>query len=202
MGDRLFIDISVVVIVSAALAWLSVLLRQPIILAYITAGMLLGPWGLKMVTSLGFINEASNIGISLLLFLAGISLRPREMVKLFRTSLILTIGTSALFAILSGAALYAYGFTPVESIIAGGFRKALLLTGETPKFSRELGIRLGQNSEFSFIIAIIAAEAGLIGNHASQLVQVTAMATMAISSYLLVSRFPTPHGFGKGLKVD
>jgi len=82
------------------------------------------------------------------------------------------------------------------------FRQALIMTGETPKFSRDLALRLGQNSEFSFIIAVIAAENGILGLDASQLVQLTGIVTMAVSSYLQVTWLPSPLGLSKGLKVD
>jgi hypothetical protein len=65
-----------------------------------------------------------------------------------------------------------------------------------------MGFRLGQNSEFSLIIAVLAAEKGLISAADSQLIQLVAIVTMTASSYLLVFLFPTPLGTSKPLKID
>ena len=108
MGNEVFQDIAFVVIVSTILGWLSLLTRQPIIIAYIIAGVLLGPWGLKFITEIEFINEASNIGITLLLFLAGLSLHPRRLLELFSKTFPLTLLTSGLFALVTGSILYAF----------------------------------------------------------------------------------------------
>jgi glutathione-regulated potassium-efflux system ancillary protein KefC len=386
MTNLLFVELSLVIMVSAALAWAALALRQPIILAYILAGVLLGPSGLRLITSIEFIGHVSDIGITLLLFLAGISLHPRQLLKLFGSTALLTVGTCAIFTVTAALALLAAGLTPLEAIVAGAammfsstilviklmptttlhqqhmgamgisiliiqdliavflislikgtesmsvagtlfgilkgiglvgaalfaerylfryaihkisryeellnlavlawclsislgadaiglnhetgafiagialannpisrhlaenlkffrdfflvlffftlgagldfsiignlampalliaalmllvkplvFRKALMMAGETPKFSRDLGLRLGQNSEFSFIIAVIAAEDGILGLDASQLVQLTGIVTIAVSSYIQVTRLPSPLGLSKELKVD
>ena len=386
MENAVFLDIALVVIVSTILGWLSLLTRQPIIIAYIVAGVLLGPWGLRLITEIEFINETSNIGITLLLFLAGLSLHPRRLLELFGKTFLLTLLTSGIFALVTGSILYAFGASPMESVITGVammfsstilvvklmptitlhqkhmgavaiavlimqdifavlaiafinggssssvigwitsiligvvlttvaifaerfvirkiimqvqrynellnlvalawcFSLALLsekigmsheigafiagvalasgplsnylaenlkffrdfflvlffftlgakmdfalmqtivwpalllsavllllkplvygiafrITKETPKFSREMGFRLGQNSEFSLIIAILAAESGLISAADSQLIQLVAILTMTASSYLLVFLFPTPLGTSKPLKID
>lgn len=384
--NQIFVEIALVVIVSALLAWVMLILRQPIIIGYIAAGVILGPWGLRFVNNLELINHISDIGITLLLFMAGITLHPEKRMHVFGTSLLITIATSLIFAAVSGLILLSLGFTPLESFVAGSamifsstilvvklmptitlhqqrmgtlsiavlimqdliaillitlikgnanlsltdgltsilkggllvagtmflerfivsrviahaehytellnlivlawcfsvslaadamglshesgafiaglslaanpisryiseelrffrdfflvlfffalgakldfmlmrnialqallmaivmlltkpaiFISALRIAGENAKFSRELGIRLGQNSEFSFIIAVIATEHGLLSISASQLVQMTAILTMAASSWFIVSFYPTPLGSNKSLKLD
>ena len=387
MENLVFLDIALVVIASTILGWLSLLTRQPIIIAYIAAGVLLGPWGLKLVTEIEFINETSNIGITLLLFLAGLSLHPSRLLELFTKTFSLTLLTGGLFALVTGMIIHTFfGASVTEAVItgvammfsstilvvklmptitlhqkhmgavaiailimqdifavlaitfinggssasvtgwitsiligvllavaailaeryiirkiimqvqrynellnlvalawcftlallaeqigmsheigafiagvalAGGplsnylaenlkfFRDfflvlffftlgakldfalmekivwpALLLsavllvlkplvywisftiTRETTKFSREMGFRLGQNSEFSLIIAVLAADSLLIRAEYSQLIQLVAIVTMTISSYILVFLFPTPLGTSKPLKID
>ena len=76
------------------------------------------------------------------------------------------------------------------------------LGGERKPFSGEAALRLGQTSEFSLIIAALAAHAGLVGARASQLIQLSTIATMIVSCYLVVLFHPTPMGFRKGLKQD
>ena len=56
----------------------------------------------------------------------------------------------------------------------------------------EVGWRLGQLSEFSLMIAYMAAGSGLLSVYASHVLQLTAIATFVASSYLVVFRYPSP----------
>ncbi|MES9858453.1 MAG: cation:proton antiporter [Sedimenticola sp.] len=58
--------------------------------------------------------------------------------------------------------------------------------------SREVGARLGQMSEFSLLIAVLALDRGLIGIEASYLIQLATLLTFFASTYLVVMRYPTP----------
>jgi len=71
---------------------------------------------------------------------------------------------------------------------------AWLLTraGETAGRSREIGVRLGQISEFSLLIAVLALERGVVEAEVSYLIQVATMFTFMVSSYIVVMRYPTP----------
>ncbi len=82
------------------------------------------------------------------------------------------------------------------------FRALLQRAGETAKLSRETGYRLGQVSEFSLLIAVLASHAGVLGLHASYLIQATTLITFIISSYLVMLRFPTPIAVSDKLRRD
>lgn len=68
--------------------------------------------------------------------------------------------------------------------------------------SREIGYRLGQTSEFSLLIAVLAVEMGVIGLKAGYLIQVCALLTFIVSSYLVVHKFPTPMATSDKLRRD
>jgi Kef-type K+ transport system membrane component KefB len=72
------------------------------------------------------------------------------------------------------------------------FRFLLARSGETDKRASEVGARLGQLSEFSLLVSILALERGLIGIEASYLIQLTTLLTFFASTYLVVLRYPTP----------
>lgn len=74
--------------------------------------------------------------------------------------------------------------------------------GEEPGFSKEIGIRLGQASEFALVIAVAASEGGHLSTGPAQLVQVAAVLTMLVSSYVVVLRCPTPIGVHPKLQRD
>jgi Kef-type K+ transport system membrane component KefB len=64
--------------------------------------------------------------------------------------------------------------------------------GEEPARAREIGIRLGQNSEFALLIAVLAAETGAVRHQVAYLLELTTVLTMMASMYLIVWRYPTP----------
>jgi len=97
------------------------------------------------------------------------------------------------------AALIAAAMLAVKPIV---FQRLLVRTGETPARSREIGFRLGQLSEFSLLIAVLAATNGVIGAEASYLIQLATMLTFLASSYIVVLRFPTPIAVSDKLRRD
>lgn len=82
------------------------------------------------------------------------------------------------------------------------FRWLLLRTGESNKRSHEVGYRLGQMSEFSLLLAVLALENKVIGAEASYLIQLSTLLTFLVSSYLVVLRFPTPIAVSDALRRD
>lgn len=82
------------------------------------------------------------------------------------------------------------------------FRFMLTRVSETERLGWETGWRLGQMSEFSLLIAVMALQAGLIASDAAYLIQVATMITFIGSSYLIVLRYPTPIGVSDRLRRD
>jgi len=68
----LFADIGIVLVAAATIGTLSYFFRQPLVLAYILAGILIGPYGFGLITDTEFIHVVGGIGIMLMLFLVGI----------------------------------------------------------------------------------------------------------------------------------
>ncbi|MDP3142589.1 MAG: cation:proton antiporter [Candidatus Omnitrophota bacterium] len=114
--DWFIFDISVLVVCAAAFSYLAILTKQPIIVAYIFCGILFGPWLLAWVKDIDFITAVSRLGITLLLFLAGIVLHPRHLAKLFRRTSIVTLGGSAVSFLLVFAYASLFNFSFVENI--------------------------------------------------------------------------------------
>jgi Kef-type K+ transport system membrane component KefB len=97
------------------------------------------------------------------------------------------------------AALIAVAMLVLKPVV---FQQLLMRTGESPARSREIGFRLGQLSEFSLLIAVLAATNGVIGAEASYLIQLATMLTFLASSYIVVLRFPTPIAVSDKLRRD
>lgn len=49
------------------------------VLGYLAAGVAIGPWGLKLVTDFAQVQQVSELGVVLLLFLVGLELNPRRL---------------------------------------------------------------------------------------------------------------------------
>lgn len=82
------------------------------------------------------------------------------------------------------------------------FRLMLLKAGEKSSVSREVGVRLGQASEFSLLVASIALSTHLISDVASNLIQATTILTFIVSSYVVVLKYPTPMSLSDKMRKD
>ncbi len=82
------------------------------------------------------------------------------------------------------------------------FRILLGQVGETKAVAWEVGVRLGQISEFSILLAYVSVQEALISQAASTLIQMVAILTFIVSSYLVVLRYPTPVAISDKLRRD
>ncbi len=95
-------DIALGIVFAAAAAHVARLLRQPLLLGYIAAGMLLGPLGFGLITRNESVELISEIGLILLLFIIGLEVDLRELRRVGRSTLALGViqfGISALLGL-------------------------------------------------------------------------------------------------------
>ena len=74
----ILIEIGIMLIVAGAFAFLLRLIRQPLIPAYILAGIVLGPLFLGLIRNTNLILSLSEIGVAFLLFFAGLELNLKK----------------------------------------------------------------------------------------------------------------------------
>ena len=82
------------------------------------------------------------------------------------------------------------------------FEKLFVRAHEKRALSREVGYRLGQISEFSFLIAVLAAEARFIQQDTSYMIQLATLITFIISSCIVVLNYRTPIATSDRLRRD
>ena len=82
------------------------------------------------------------------------------------------------------------------------FKAVLRLEKEKESLAVEIGVRLGQISEFSLLIAVVAVESAVISESASELIQAAAIISFIVSSYWVVLRYPTPIAVDEKLRRD
>ena len=104
---------------AAILCTLAIYTRQSLLVAYMALGALLGPWGLKLVPNATLVAQVGDIGIIFLLFLLGLHLQPKNLMQLFRKTLVLTIVSSIVFAALGYGVGIAFHYSQSESLIIG-----------------------------------------------------------------------------------
>src|SRR4051794_1519890 len=93
---------------SIIMAWLlgvaAYLIRQPLILAYLVAGFLLGPSGFQWVQSEQSINTIAELGLIFMLFMIGLEIDLKKIVRagnvILVTSAVQILGTFALALVL------------------------------------------------------------------------------------------------------
>ncbi|EAR08407.1 cation:proton antiporter [Reinekea blandensis] len=82
------------------------------------------------------------------------------------------------------------------------FRFLLHRLSESNHLAWDIGFRLGQISEFSLLVTFLAQGSGLLSERAAVLVQSTAIATFALSSYIIVFNFQNPIAVSDRLRRD
>ena len=82
------------------------------------------------------------------------------------------------------------------------FQWLLRRSGEVKHISWEVGVRLGQMSEFSLLVAYMAAENGLLTPLAAYTLEAAIIITFIVSCYFTVLRFPTPMAVTEQLRRD
>ncbi|MGC1182516.1 cation:proton antiporter [Legionella sp.] len=82
------------------------------------------------------------------------------------------------------------------------FYLLLYRSGEKKSVAKEVGIRLGQASEFSLLVASIALSTNLISDLTSNLIQATTILTFIVSSYVVVLKYPTPIALSDKMRKD
>ena len=82
------------------------------------------------------------------------------------------------------------------------FTRLLHMQGETLPNAKEVGLRLGQASEFSLLVSYVAIHASLLSMESAVILQAATVLTLLLNSYLVVSRYPNPIAADPALRRD
>lgn len=119
MEHSLFESFFLIFTGAAIIASLALYTHQPLLVAYIALGMLLGPYGFQLVTDVGLITDISHVGIIFLLFLLGLDMQPKSLITTLRKTTSVGIVSSAIFAGCGYFFGMAFGFTHQENLVIG-----------------------------------------------------------------------------------
>lgn len=104
---------------AAVLATVALYTRQPLLVAYIAIGALLGPHGFRLVSDAEMLSEIAEIGIIFLLFLVGLDLQPRKLKNMLGEGLVTAMLSTAAFFALGYGLMLLFGFRQSEAVITG-----------------------------------------------------------------------------------
>jgi Kef-type K+ transport system membrane component KefB len=104
---------------AAILATFALYTRQPLLIAYIVLGAMVGPYGMEYITDLSLLSDISHIGIIFLLFLLGLDMQPKALVTMLRKATTVALFSSLSFALIGYSISRAFGFIDSEAWIIG-----------------------------------------------------------------------------------
>ena len=163
-------DIALVLGSSALGGFIAHRLRQPVLLGYLIAGLIIGPFGLRQIDRLEEIKSLAEIGVAFLLFALGVEFSLAELKRVKNIAIkgsLLQIGfTIALVALLT--ALLGWVQTPIEGIFMGAVLslsstavvlKTLTERGEVNTIHGQvmLAILIAQDLALGLMLAVLPA---------------------------------------------
>jgi Kef-type K+ transport system membrane component KefB len=115
MDQTFLIEFGAILVVAAILGIFARFFKQPLILAYLIAGVLIGPFAFGLIKNPKIIEDLASVGIIFLLFLIGLELNPKKLFEIGHSALV-----AAFFQIIFSGAFYfaasmLFGFTSTAS---------------------------------------------------------------------------------------
>jgi len=162
LNTNILFDIGIILIISTFFAYILKIIKQPLIPAYVLAGILIGPYFLRLITNVSEITILAELGIAFLLFMVGLEI---DLKKLKDVGFISLIGGSVEVIILFSIGFFVafiFGFVPLEAVYLGlvlAFSSTMVVV-KLLSDKRELGTLHGRiilgMLLFQDIIAILA----------------------------------------------
>ena len=104
---------------AAILASVALYTRQPLIIAYILLGALIGPYGLELINDIELLEESGHIGIIFLLFLLGLDMQPKALFAVAKKATLVALLSASVFALIGFGIAYSFNFSLTESLVIG-----------------------------------------------------------------------------------
>ncbi len=164
----LSLDLAIILLAATVAGFLAKQTGQPTIIAYILAGVVVGPVGLGIVEVTELTETLSELGLAFLLFLLGIKMRIDEIRHILAPIVKVSLPQMAAVAAVGTGVSLALGFDTIESVIIGlavmysstaVVIKMLTDLGETTTLhgKMDVGILLMQDVVVVIILAVLAA---------------------------------------------
>jgi len=182
---------------AAVLATAALYTRQPLIIAYIVLGAIIGPFGFSLITDVALLEDVGHIGIIFLLFLLGLDMQPQSLKAVARPATAVALSSSALFFIIGFVIGYGFGFSLTENIVIGiamMFSSTIISIKLLPttvlhhKHTGELivGLLLIQDLIAIFVLIILFSGTSGEFDYSKLLMAMISLPMLAVAAYLFV----------------
>ncbi|GAB5500035.1 MAG: cation:proton antiporter [Pseudohongiellaceae bacterium] len=117
--DSLIFSFFLIFTGAAMLSTVALFLKQPLLIAYILLGVILGPHGLGYVAEANLLTDIAEFGIIFLLFLLGLDMQPSKMFVTLKKTFLVTLASSLAFFLLGFGTGFLFDFTLTEAVVMG-----------------------------------------------------------------------------------
>jgi monovalent cation:H+ antiporter-2, CPA2 family len=134
-------DFAVIMIVAAVMLLITHKLKQPMVIGYIIAGMIIGPYTppFSMIHDLGLLNNLAELGIIILMFVIGTEFPIAKLKSVGKTSLVIALTESLATLAIVFFVSQTIGFSYFDSLFLA-LAMSITSTIVTIKVLEELGI--------------------------------------------------------------
>jgi len=203
MGGNIFLQVSLLLGITVSIAFIIRLLRQPLMVAYIVAGLVSGPLFLNLINGDKTIyNAFTQFGIVLLLFVIGLSLNFHQLKKIGKISILVGLGQLLFTTAVGLLILSKLGFGALSAFylaVAITFSSTIIILKlladkkdtESVYGRYTIGLMLVQD----LIAILIVVGLGLLNNGYATVIPLTVMlerGILLIVGIYLISKFILP----------
>ncbi|MBT8147149.1 MAG: cation:proton antiporter, partial [Gammaproteobacteria bacterium] len=185
---------------AALLSTFALAFRQPLLVAYIGVGVIVGPYGIGLVSEAELLSDIAEFGIIFLLFLLGLDMQPAKLISTLKKTFMVTLISSVVFVLMGYATGLLFGLSHLESLVIGAAMifsstiigiKLLPTTVLHQKHMGELmvGILLMQDFIAIFLMVFLDIDHGESGNALRVLVAFPVLLLIAYGSTRYVLLF-------------
>jgi glutathione-regulated potassium-efflux system ancillary protein KefC len=119
MAGNPLLAVLVLLVVAVALVPVFKWLGLGTVLGYLAAGVVVGPYGLRLISDIETIRSVSEFGVVIMLFLIGLEVHPLELWRLRRKVLGLGLGQLLVTAAILGILTYTLGLDWRAALVVG-----------------------------------------------------------------------------------
>ena len=200
-----FSQIALLMVVAASMAMIAKLLKQPMIVGYLFAGVILSAFG--FVSDKHTLQELGQVGVSLLLFSVGLEMNMKEILSLGKSAFVSGIAQVILTTVLGFLFVYTLGFSIIPAFFIAfslTFSSTIVVIKllseknelQTLSGRLTLGFLLVQDliAVFSLIFLSAFSEGGL---NSLSIVLLIAKSALLFGILFLLSKYVLSHAFEK-----
>jgi Kef-type K+ transport system membrane component KefB len=114
--DNPFFELAAILIIASVVGLVGRLLKQPLIVAFIGVGILVGPWGLDLLESIEQVHLLAELGIAILLFVIGLKLDVKLIKMTGKVALLTGLGQVIFTSFFGYLIAIALGFTVITAL--------------------------------------------------------------------------------------